>query len=131
MVSSFSLDTKNKIKSLHEIFMFEPFKKHKTNMAKITVVLQNLNVNINVYSNEVAEECVKYKRPPRCVFLPDKMVFRQLIKAVCKKDKNECDEHFFLKLGLLVEPSEYKNVKELDKVQIMHKDGHIMRESDI
>jgi hypothetical protein len=39
--------------------MFEPAKKHKTNMAKVTVMLQNLQVGTDIYPDKVMIEAVK------------------------------------------------------------------------
>ena len=65
------MDSKNKIKNLHEIFMFEPIKEQKTNVAKITIILQKIDVETNIYPDIVMEDVEKYQRPPKCIFLPD------------------------------------------------------------
>lgn len=72
------LEKKNFIASFEEIGLFDPFVTN--NRVKTEKKINEISLFKNIYPDKLMDE----DRPPKCVFLPDKAVFRKIIKMQIK-----------------------------------------------
>ena len=72
------IDKKNLLTSFEEIGLFDPF--IANNRQKTEKRIAELWVHKNVYPEKVMED----EKPPKCIFLPDRAMFRKIIKMQIK-----------------------------------------------
>jgi hypothetical protein len=101
-----SMDMKNKVESLEEIGMTDPFRTRKSLKDTISIV-RTFDFYTEVYPNQVMSDIIAAIKvsssiqPPKTMFVPGKKLTRKMIRAICKYGKTEDTEKFFLRFGLI------------------------------
>ena len=70
-----------------------------------------------VLEDDVYEDRNGAKRPPKCIFLPDKKLLRTMISEVLTFNDKESREEFLMKFGLMPRKYEKRFEKKMDKVK--------------
>jgi hypothetical protein len=55
----------------------------------------------------VIEEALECRNQPKCIFIPDRKLIRQMINAIVRRDTEESFDDFLLRLGLLDNPNQF------------------------
>ena len=103
------MDQVNRIETLEEICMADPFQPNK-GMVKAKEVVDNYDYFTEVYSKSFIAsiiEAVKTKegiQSPRTIFVPTKEVLRKMIRAVIKFGDCKDRARFFLRFGVVENP---------------------------
>ena len=100
------LSRRNKVCSFASIGCCDPSKEKSHKQA-----LKSMNELM--LEDEVYEDMNIGKRPPKCIFIPDKKMVRIMIKAVLNFKDRESHEAFIMKFGLM----EKKHELKLEKVK--------------
>ena len=58
---------------------------------------------MDIYPCSIVGIAKKNKQPPRCIFVPTPIMAKAMVRAILSKPKNESDENFLLKFGLIEE----------------------------
>ena len=98
------MDRRNKVHTLVDLGLTDPFKTKKT-IDDALLEVRTFDFWTEVYPDSVMEvllEAVRNKEnvhPPKCIFVPDRVIVRHILKALIKF-KEDSDEIFLLRFGL-------------------------------
>ena len=102
--SRIQMDLDTKVASRERFGMIDPDKGYEGGKTCCLQQIDNYSWDKDIYPqiHDISDDGI-----PRCIFVPDQRVFRQLIKAVVTKRSKETDEVFLLRLGLIDNPHAY------------------------
>ena len=101
LMARIQIDTVNKIKSFDNFCMMGPNHLIDPSGEKNMVRhLQQQKISTSIYPAKVLQNCLENEIAPRCIFLPDPMIYRRMIKAFLSRGDTESDKSFLLRFGL-------------------------------
>ena len=101
------MDRMNTIDSFEEVGMCNPFRTKKS-LEKAKNSINELEFDTEVYPKAIFEAIttaivMKEEKinPPKCIFVPDTKMIRIMIKALLTYGKNDQEDVFLLRFGIL------------------------------
>ena len=103
IVQTIKMDLKNKITSMEEVLMRNPFQKRSHRVSR--TIAANYNYYTDIYPPSVTSQLdtstTKSVKLPKVIFIPDKSVLRCMILANVKFSKKDSVEEFLLRFGMV------------------------------
>lgn len=100
-----NMDLKNKVNNLEKHGLLDPGNFEKS-IIRVEEESHKTSWATTVYPHYYDSE--GKKMAPKCIYVPDRKVFRIMIKAIIEKHVDTSDFRFLLKFGLLENLSEYQ-----------------------
>jgi hypothetical protein len=103
---------KNTISSFTSLQLINPYSDRGLEDAQNALI--PVTFSVDVYPKKIIKELIETSeakgtpiKPPKCIFLPNKQMIRQMIRAAMKWGKTDTEEAFLLRFGLLDDPNWY------------------------
>ena len=99
------MDRTNEVSNFYELGMTDPMKTKKSLKDAYSEV-KTFDFFTEVYPASVMKsimESIKHKekvQPPRCIFMPNKSLLKQMIKGLLKYGAKDTEDIFLLRFGL-------------------------------
>lgn len=101
-----NMDLKTKVTALCDIGMTDPHADFNQTIAKTLTMVRKLEFDKEFYPEETMEYSKKYNKAPKCIFIPDRELVRNIIMSMIMKRDDEREGEFLLKFGL-IDPESY------------------------
>ena len=97
IVQTIKMDLKNKINSMEEVLMRNPFQKKSHRVSRTIAAGFNYYTDIHLFEIELDN----IVRLPKVIFVPDRSIMRCMITANLKYSKRDSLEEFLLRFGVV------------------------------